>query len=47
VFTGHSHVANKATVMGVPYLNTGSLKNGEVLRMHIEEKQILEEFKSL
>lgn len=47
VFTGHSHVANHETLLGVTYITTGALKDGELVRIQVEQKRLVEEFKQL
>ena len=47
VLTGHSHVENQQTLLGVQYITTGSLKNGQLGWVDVTEKEVNVEFKQL
>lgn len=47
VFTGHSHVENQQTLLGVQYITTGSLKNGQLGMVNVTDKEVRVEFKHL
>lgn len=47
VFTGHSHVENQQTLLGVQYITTGSLKNGQLGMVNVTDNEVRVEFKHL